>query len=164
MATRLEIELARLGVSTTHSRPEGISVYADPDLPRGWVRVSDGTGEVFGVVDALAKSLAKISEVDEDWQEVWDALGEVGENHAPHSSQGWPEDLIRFEQLEEGTCNDQPNTLVIVETNGGTRYAAGPHGAFSCALSDWFDNLGSLAETREAAIAIGCEVESTEEN
>ena len=165
ITTGVESELSRLDVHTTHSRPEGISVYADDDLPAGWVRVSDGTGEAFGLASEIAARLADLPATGEatkdgadcDWEATWELLGENFADKAPHSSQDWPSDLIKAEQLEEGSCNDQPNTLITVETNGGTRYAAGPHGVYSCALGDWIDNLGELAQTREAAIDVGCE-------
>lgn len=157
---KLEKELARLRVSTTDRRPEGLSVYADPELPKGWVRVdSNGNCPIFGLAEALAENLRKVKpeEVSEDWAEVWDALGEVGEDKAPTNSTNWPSDLIKIEQLEDGSCNDQPNSLITVKTNAGTRYASGPHGVFACALGDWIENIGDLATTRKEAISKGCE-------
>jgi hypothetical protein len=79
-----------LNVASGRTCPEGISVYADADLPYGWVRLSDGTGEIFGEPESLAVALAAITEVSEDWHEVWDALGEVGEEQAPQNTQDWP--------------------------------------------------------------------------
>ena len=168
----VESELRRLDVQTTHSRPEGISVYSEDDLPAGWLRVSDGTGEAFGLASEIAARLAEVPVTGEvtddgrdlDWEAAWDALGEFAD-HAPQSTQDWPSDRFKVEQLEEGTCNDAPASLIVVETNAGTRYAAGPHGVYACALSDWFNNCGKLAETREAAIEVGCEfAEGSEED
>lgn len=156
---RLESELSRLGVSTTRNRPEGLSVYADASLPRGWVRVdSNGDAPVFGLPETFADNLKMLSpeRVGEDCGGVWDVLSRVGFDKVPATSQEWPEDLIQCEQLETGDCNDNPNTLITIETNGGTRYAAGPHGENYCALSDWLTNVGELAATREEAVRVGC--------
>jgi len=81
---QLKRELARLGVGMTHAQPEGISVYLDPDLPDGWVRVSDGTGEVYGDAGAIAATLSSVPATGEvrddgsdvDWEAAWEALGE----------------------------------------------------------------------------------------
>lgn len=88
---------------------------------------------------------------DNGWELAWEALSQFGEN-APTNSRDWPDELIETEALEEGGPNDEPNTLIIVRTNAGTRFAAGPHGVYTCALSETFQH-GSLAVTREEALA-----------
>jgi hypothetical protein len=134
-----------------------------------WVRVSDGTGEAYGLADEIAAAIAGVPATGEirddaeiDWEACWDALGGFFAEHAPRDSEEWPEELIRTEQLEEGTCDDDPDTIVIVETNAGTRYAAGPHGTSCCALGDWLESSEPLALTREAAIVSGCHDQDSE--
>jgi hypothetical protein len=102
-----------------------------------------------------------IVERDNGWQLAWDSLAEFADA-APSSSQDWPESLIATERLEEGGPNDNPSTLITLATNGGIRYAAGPHGANYCALSDWLSNVGRLAKSRQAAIAAAEEPEIEE--
>lgn len=171
LETAIEEELSRLKVAASHARPEGLCVYTDADsngrqLPRGWVRISDGTGEAVGPADAIVAVLAAVPETgtvrddgsNVDWEAAWEALGEFSQ-HAPKSVRDWPADLVRVEQLEEGTPGDNPNCLIVVETNDGTRYAAGPHGANYCALWDWD---GPLAATKEEAVRAGVADEGIE--
>lgn len=81
---KIEAELKRLGVNDTPKNVSGICVYADDDLPRGWVRISDGTGEVFGESEAVLAVLAAVPVTGEvtddgasvDWEATWEALGE----------------------------------------------------------------------------------------
>lgn len=161
-AQAIETEIRRLGGHDTSTNCSGICVYQDEYLPLGWVRVSDGTGEVFGLATEIAAVLAAVpvtGEIREDGSDVdceatWEALGEFSER-APQNSHDWPEGLIQTERLEDGDCNDNPNTLITVETNSGTRYAAGPHGVDCCALADWFSASEDLAETREQAVEEG---------
>jgi hypothetical protein len=83
MKTTLEAQLKRLNVNTTHRRPEGIAVYADDNLPRGWVRLSDGTGTVYGDAAEIAAVLEDVDAEEvttESWDAVWDALGEFEDN------------------------------------------------------------------------------------
>lgn len=57
-------ELGRLDAVDSQSNCYGICVYADDDLPRGWVRLADGSGEeVFGEAAAV---LAALREVEYD--------------------------------------------------------------------------------------------------
>ena len=165
----IEAELDRLDASDSETNASGICVSAVDDLPRGWVRLCDGTAEVFGPAEEVLAALREVEydrsatveqegetetvQRDNGWELAWAAL--AFSDKAPRTSRDWPEELIRYEQLEPGGCNDNPNTLVTVETNGGTRFAAGPHGVSCCALEDWD---GDLAMTRAEAIADGCEV------
>lgn len=140
----IEAELARLGWLCTDDAPCAYCVTADADLPAGWVRVYDDSTTGYGEAeDVLA-----------DLQEVV-AGAEYGtgcpDGDKPDNSRDWPEALFFTEQLEEGTANDEPNTLITIQTNGGTRYAAGPHGAFQDALSEAFQ-FGALYRSREDAI------------
>jgi hypothetical protein len=165
---KIETEIRRLNCHDTRTNCSGICVYLDDDLPRGWVRVSDGTGEAYGLADEIAAAIAGVPATGEirddaaiDWEACWDALGGFAE-HSPRDSQEWPEDLITIEPLEDGTADDNPDTIVIVETNAGTRYAAGPHGTSCCALGDWLESSEPLALTREAAIVSGCHDQDSE--
>lgn len=63
------------------------------------------------------------------------------------------EELSR-EQIEEGDCNDSPNTVFQIRLPGGEEgWVAGPHGVSCCAISDWLQNVGKPAKDRESAIA-----------
>ena len=147
-AGRLEQELRRLGVATTR-------VYFDGHLPAGLVRVSDGTGTVHGDPEAFADSLAGLED-DAGFDAVWDVLGEVGtgydcdyvyEYYKDHLS-----DRFHFEQVGEGTLNDNPMTVYTVASNGGIAYLAGPDGMSESAVLEWFRNTSMLAPTREEAL------------
>ena len=115
-----------------------IEIYLDEDLPLGWIRVSDGIETVYGPADKILTVLKEFAD-------------------KPPDSNDWPEELIRFVALEEGSANDNPNTLIILDCNGGKRYVAGPHGASYCALSDWYDTGEPLAKSRKAAVRFGTE-------
>lgn len=155
---KIEAELNRLAVGCTRRRAEGIAVYADDLLPRGWVRVSDGTGTVFGAAQEIAAVLADVpytGKINEDLSHVdfeatWESLGKFDDS-APTNSHDWPADLITITQIEEGGANDEPLTVVKVETNAGTRYTAGDHGTYSCALSGAFE-YDDFHASREAAL------------
>ena len=148
---KIEAELARLGWFCTDATPCYYAVSADDDLPAGWVRVYDDNAEGYGPADDIISALQN-TPTDAEYGTNCPTDGK------PESSRDWPEELFTTEQLEEGTCNDEPNTLVTLQTNAGTRYAAGPHGVHSCALSDWFASGMPLAETREDAVSAGCNV------
>lgn len=166
--TAIRAELKRLN-SLDSGNWTGIIVnqYGADSLPEGWVRVGvNGAWDRFGpaadVLEALRDTEIDPERVnytehdgtpvfDTGWLAAHEAVVDFAEK-VPDNSRDWPADLISFEQLEEGTVNDNPNTLVAVRTNAGTRYAAGPHGVSCCALGDWLDNAGDLAETREEAI------------
>jgi hypothetical protein len=149
----VETALARLGWVCTDSQPCNAVAHAREYLPYGWVEVSDDSG-TWGYADALEivddlDSIELGTEYGEDLGD-WGRPPILGSGHL--SSHDWPEDLISFELIEEGSVNDNPDTLVTVVTNAGIRYAAGPHGVSFCALSDWFSSGMKLAKTREAAI------------
>lgn len=147
----IEAKLARLGWLCTDDTPCYYAVDADDDLPEGWVRVYDDTVEGYGPADEVLANLRAVS-ADDDY-----GTGcPTGEQ--PDNSRDWPEELFTTEQLEEGTLNDEPNTLITLRTNGGTRYVAGPHGAYNCALFNWFHTGERFAKNREYAISSGCEL------
>lgn len=145
----IEAQLRRIGWLSTEATPCYFAVCAEEDLPRGWVRMYDDTLNVYGAAKDVLAALEAIGE-ETEYGEGLDRLAEK----APDSNE-WPEELIKFERLKEGSTNENPDTLITVETNGGTRYAAGPHGVSYCALSDWYYNCGPLAKTREEAIDTG---------
>jgi hypothetical protein len=188
---QIEAELERLDAADSDTNSSGICVYADETLPKGWVRVSDGSATVYDKAEDVLASLKAVEydadkvvgfqsnpiicydktcyggELPEDaedlhvhddrqpifqngWELAWEAIG--GEEYAPENSRTWPEDLIAYEQIEEGEPNDNPVTVVKVETNGGTRFTCGCHGANCCALDDAFKMGGAMELTREAAI------------
>lgn len=66
--------------------------------------------------------------------------------------------IISSEQIQEGTTNDNPDHVFEVELPDGERgWVAGPHGVSTCAIREWLRFIDGLAETREEAIAQGCE-------
>lgn len=144
----IEAELRRLGWLGTRAEPCYYVVSAENDLPRGWVRVYDDYTDGYGPADEVLAALKDV-EAGADYGTGCPTAAK------PKSTRDWPSDLFMVEQLEEGTVNDNPNTLVTVETNAGTRYAAGPHGVSYCALSVWFSSGQELAESRGEAIDSG---------
>lgn len=148
LVTAIESELKRLDWLATAESPCAFVVTAREDLPVGWVRLSD---DYVGFVGPAADILEALKDLSED-DEYGSSLNDFDERM---SSQNWPAELMVIEQLEEGTPNDNPNTLFTLQTNAGVRYAAGPHGVSHCAIRDWSDD--QFAETREEAISVGCE-------
>lgn len=146
---KIEDELDRLGWLATGDQPCAFTVEATGSLPNSWVKLASDSGEIFGDSERVLEAL--MSENGE---------GEFGECFAkpdftdkpPGSSRDWPENLIEFEQLEEGNANDNPITLLTVGTNDGVRHVVGPHGASECALGNWIDSGEPLAESRESAL------------
>ena len=66
--------------------------------------------------------------------------------------------ILEKRQLEDGTCNDNPNTVFHVRLEDGREgWAAGPHGVNCDAVHDWLSTCNELAETADEAIASGCE-------
>ncbi len=155
IVSAIEAELGRLGWLRTTDSPCYYCVTADDDLPRGWVQVYDDYAETFGPADEILAWLKSQGGNAE--------YGVQGFYDRPTTVRDWPDELVSTEQLEEGGCNDEPNTLVTVETNAGIRYAAGPHGVGCDTLNDWLVNGAELAKTREEAIAEGCEADAEED-
>lgn len=60
LVAKIEAELRRLDAADSPSNSSGICVYADDNLPDGWVRVSDGTGRVYGAADEILAALAAV--------------------------------------------------------------------------------------------------------
>lgn len=149
----VERELARLDVNCTHTRPEGIAVYLDPSLPAGWVRLSDGTGTVYGAIPDIAERLSGLHE-DSDWDAVWDALPAA----TTMAEIEWPEDLECGDYSETDSdvadINENPNIIRVLACNDGERYIAGPDGVTENVFS-WFQYMNEAAKTREEAIRIG---------
>lgn len=166
LVAKIESELRRLDCLDTGNWA-GITAEAPTELPLGWVAVGQGgTGIVaYGPGAEVLKALAEAhpvrmlpGELREDpptlesgWDAAWRALSDFADD-APASSGDWPEDLISTEQVEDGSPNDQPVTLIRIQTNAGERWAIGPHGVFNCALSDAFSH-GAFYATREHALA-----------
>ena len=154
-AAAIEAELIRLRVACTHRHPELLHVYTDADLPAGWVRLSDSTCSIYAdsqEVLAALRGVPATEDTQENFDSTWEALGGFSEN-PPKNSNDWPKDLIFIERLEEGTANDNPLSLLRIETNGGARWVQGPHGVSYCALGDWFDAGLGLIESEEEARA-----------
>lgn len=156
-------EIERLGMEDTETNASGLGAYADGDLPYGWVRVDgDNSGEViYADGAALLSAFEEIEETD-DSDANMDLFYEVVMKEEfycrkPESTRDWPENLYSVEQIEPGTPNDDPLSVVTVATNAGIRYVAGPHGVSQCALEDWIRNGLDFAESRESALAIHAE-------
>ena len=165
LTSEINAEFARLDCLASLDNEGGIEVRHETDLPLGWVCVADGVVTYYGPADTI---LAAIKSSDCEHPSERDAADDHAGFTAAHAaltaaegvtedrpkdSRSWPADLIEFEPLEAGTANDNPLTLATVQTNGGVRYAAGPHGANNCALGDWIRWIGPLAKDREAAIS-----------
>jgi len=147
---QIKIELNRLSWLATGDQPCAFGVEATGCLPNGWVKLASDTGSVYGDATLI---LAALGEADLDNDEFGECFATCDfTDAAPKSSREWPADLIAFEQLEEGNANDNPATLVRVNTNDGLRFVFGPHGATECALGNWIDSGEELAETRESAL------------
>jgi hypothetical protein len=145
IVAKIEAELERLDWLGTDEQPCQIIVSADDCLPEGWVRLADDRFEGYGSGLEVLSDLEQIKEGDE----YFTGINLICEQ--PTSSRVWPEDLIDIEQLEEGTPNDNPLSLITIKTNAGTRYAAGCHGVNCCALEDSFQ-WGGICGTREEAL------------
>lgn len=140
-------ELNRLGWLASDSHPTLCCVNADDDLPAGWVRVSDDHCVLaIGNAAEIAEALRAL-DGDAEYGTGLESFG--GKEPC---SRDWPAELISFEQIGNGSVNDNPDTLITVATNCGIRFAAGPHGVSFCALEDC-KNAGPLATTRMAAIS-----------
>ncbi len=140
----IQAELARLEWLCIDSNPTAFAVYLDVDLPKGWVRLADDEVQLFGSAADVLTALKAIP-VGADYGSGLDAfVSEITEDN-------WPSELLQVEQLEEGAPNDNPNTLLVLQTNGGARYVAGPHGVDFTAFQMPF------CMTREEAISAGCE-------
>jgi len=146
---KIKVELAARGWLETAENPCHFEVEAMPHLPNGWVWLYDDVMSYYGDSGEILKSLLSRRTFDSD--EYGCKFSDLA-TKMPTSSRDWPEDLIEFEQLEDGTANDNPITLVTVGTNAGLRYAVGPHGVSECALGNWMDSGEELAETRETAL------------
>ena len=146
---KIEDELDRLGWLATGDQPCAFNVEATGSLPNGWAKLASDGGEIYGDSERVLEALKSES-----------GSGEFGECFAkpdftdkpPSSSRDWPENLIEFEQIEEGTVNDNPIILLTVGTNDGIRFVAGWHGVSECALGNWIDSGEPFAETRESAL------------
>lgn len=171
IVARIEAEIERLDAEDCETNCYGICCYLDDDLPLGWVRIGDGTGEAAyaPAVDVLAALEAveydreatverlntdihetETVQRDNGWELAWEAIAEV-DQPKPDDSQDWPSELFTTEQIGEGTTNDNPTTLIQIQTNAGIKYACGPHGVSECALTEAL-RYDALYETREEAI------------
>ena len=65
--------------------------------------------------------------------------------------------IIHKQQLEPGTCNDDPYTLFFVQDHlsGNCGWVAGPHGVSGCAIDDWFAFLDYPVATKDEALCGG---------
>ena len=154
-AESLKQELVRLGVAATRTNPGGIGVHFDKHLPAGTVLVSDRTGRAYGEPEAFAFALSQLED-DAGFDAVWDALAAVGEqddyDHVYEYYKDHLGDRFHFEQVGEGTINDNPMTVYTVASNNGIGYLAGPDGVSDSAVLEWYRNSDLLAPTREEAL------------
>jgi hypothetical protein len=149
IVAKIEAELNDLDWLATGDQPCAFNVEATGSLPNGWVKLASDSGEVFGDSERVLEAL-KSENGNGEFGECFATLDFT--DKPPGSSRDWPADLIEFEQLEDGTANDNPITLVTVGTNAGLRFAVGPHGVSECALGNWMDSGQELAETRGSAL------------
>ena len=176
LETELNVQIERFGLEDTEHNTAGLVAYADDDLPRGVIRFAgDGATTYANGETSLAALLAITNpkkyrapssregpEFDaaqlayEGAQaEFYGCMDQIDE---PRDSHSWPKGLFRCEQLEEGTVNDDPDTLVAIETNAGTRYFVGPHGVSCDAIATGFecdDWHASIEEAKEAYLQLG---------
>ncbi len=149
IVAKIETELDRLGWKGTGVEPCAFDAEATDALPNGWVSLACNSGSVYGEAGLVLAAI----ETEYGYGEFAECFGTFDfADRAPSSSRDWPADLIDFDQIEKGTANDNPITLVIVGTNAGLRYAVGPHGVSECALGNWMHSGEELAETRESAL------------
>jgi hypothetical protein len=149
LADKVNTEIVRLDAHDTATNCYGLVAYADALLPLGWLRVSDGNVSAYGPGEEILAELQQLED-DAGWESAWEVLYHFEEKE-PCSSQEWPRELLSCEQLEEGCDNDEPLTLCKIITNSGEYWTAGPHGAFTCAVSDAF-RYGDWHKTREKAL------------
>jgi hypothetical protein len=149
IVAKIETELDRLGWKGTGVEPCAFDAEATGSLPNGWVSLACDSSSIYGDSERVLEALKSENGYGE-FAECFATLDFT--DRAPSSSRDWPADLIEFEQLEDGTANDNPITLVTVGTNAGLRHAVGPHGVSECALGNWMGSGEELAETRESAL------------
>jgi hypothetical protein len=149
IVAKIEAQLDRLGWLATGVEPCAFDAEATDSLPSGWVKLACDSGSIYGDSERVLEAL-KSENGKGEFAECFATVDFT--DRAPSSSRDWPADLIDFDQIEEGAANDNPMTLVIVGTNAGLRFAAGPHGVSECALGNWMDSGKELAETRESAL------------
>jgi len=67
-------------------------------------------------------------------------------------------EILSSAQLGDGTVNDNPDWVFSVRLPDGVcGWIAGPHGVSVCAITDWLRYIGEPSDSREAAIAEGCD-------
>lgn len=152
LVTQIEAELTRLGMIETSDRPTGAFVSLESDeqpLPLGWVRVADDYSQSIGPAEKILESLQGCIS-DANGEICWDYMRIF--SGPPTTVAEWPADLVTVEQIEEGTPNDNPLTVVEILTNAGPRWCAGPHGVdFDCL--DEAVRHSAFFDSRESAIA-----------
>ena len=149
IVSNIEAELDCLGWLATGDQPCAFNVEATGSLPNGWVKLASDGGEIFGDSERVLDAL-KSENGDGEFGECFATLDFT--DKSPSSSRDWPENLIESEQLEEGTTNDNPSTLLTIGTNEGIRFVAGWNGVSECALENWINSGELFAETRESAL------------
>ena len=150
IVANIKAVLNNLDWLATGDQPCAFNVEATGSLPNGWVKLASDSGEIFGDSERVLEAL-KSENGEGEFGECFATLDFT--DKSPSSSRDWPENLIESEQLEEGTVNDNPITLLTVGTNDGIRYVVGPHGVSECALGNWIDSGEPFAETRKSALA-----------
>lgn len=155
LVAAIESEIARIGLEACEDNTEGLCVYADDLLPRGWLRISDGHGYVYGpAFDLLYVLRAQEDQGDlqETFDATWRALDTFSEE--PNDSRGWPSDLWSIEKMDDyyDDSDYNPTTLIRFQTNDGEHWTCGAHGSTHCALWDAF-RYDRIYDTREDAMA-----------
>jgi hypothetical protein len=143
-------ELQRLGV---YEHPEDPEVYAAADLPKGWLRISDGTGTAIAPGHELLDAVREVEGDERNdhfgepsaWESFWDAVAGFG-NREPA-----PDDVCEALEEENGWA------FFRVKLNVGEYYVYCPAAtndwrALNLA-SDYSEQYDTLQEAREAAFA-----------
>lgn len=159
LAAEIQRQIVRFGLQDTEQNCNGLVAYTDDgneNLPYPYPVIRlDGDGATTYIDGTASLRLLKESAEPEgnferDQEHFYRRLVQIDENDTDYC------EVLEREQLEDGTCNDNPNTVLRVRlANGAVGWVAGPHGTNYCAIRDWLDNVGNMAETRAQAIRTG---------
>jgi len=143
--------LGRLKWLATDRHPDRAYAYSDPDLPAGWVRISDDHADLC--IDDACSILDDLDSVrqakeDLDYTEYYHARNAV----YPKRFLEWPERCVHCEQVGSGSPQDNPLCVITLATNRGIQFVAGPHGTDEDALHRWMDYRLPFAQSRAEAV------------
>lgn len=140
IACAVREEFARLGCFDDPDEREQPEAYADADLPRGWLRVSDGHASAYARGEHILASL-RAKESSGDWfEDVWQSL--IG--FPSHCTTKWDGVASLVEYSPDGT-------VVRLHCNGGWRYTTAYGTDDVDAVLEAFED-NSWCETAEEAI------------